>query len=90
MNNKKRVFFLDRCLKILYFCSIINQIKILKFMKTKVIIDSPYIADTPVIRGEEARRFLKRMLENRKETPEKMKRMLANYEMIMKNSKDFL
>lgn len=59
-------------------------------MKTKVIIDSPYIADTPVIRGEEARRFLKRMLENRKETPEKMKRMLANYEMIMKNSKDFL
>lgn len=59
-------------------------------MKKKVIIDSPYIANTPVIRGEDARRFMKRMRENHKESPEAMARMRANYEMIMKNSEGYL
>ena len=52
-------------------------------MKKKVIIDSPYIANTPVIRGEDARRFIKRMRENHKESPEAMARMRANYEALM-------
>ena len=52
--------------------------------KEKVIIDSPYIANTPVIRGEDARRFMQRMRENHKESPEAMARMRANYEALMK------
>ena len=52
--------------------------------KEKVILDSPYIANTPVIRGEDARRFMQRMRENHKESPEARARRIANYEMIMK------
>lgn len=52
--------------------------------KEKVILDSPYIADTPVIRGEDARRFMQRMKENHKESPEEMAKMRADYELIMK------
>lgn len=53
-------------------------------------IKSPYINDTPVIRGRDAKRFMKRMRENHKETPEERERRIRNYEMIMKNSEDYL
>ena len=50
----------------------------------EVFFESPYIQDTPVIRGENARRFMQRIRENHKETPEERDRREANYEMIMK------
>lgn len=45
---------------------------------------SPYIQDTPIIRGKDAKRFMQRMKENHKETPEEMEKMRADYELIMK------
>ncbi len=42
------------------------------------------IKETPILFGEDARRFEARMKEVRKETPEERKRRLADYEMIMK------
>ncbi|MBE6346231.1 MAG: hypothetical protein E7067_03310 [Lentimicrobiaceae bacterium] len=59
-------------------------------MKDEVFIESPYIQDTPIIRGEDAKRFLQRMMENHKETPEERDRREADYEMIMKNSEGYL
>lgn len=53
-------------------------------MKEDVFFESPYIEDTPVISGEDARRFMQRIRENHKETPEERDRREANYEMIMK------
>ena len=54
-------------------------------MKEKeVFFESPYIQDTPVIRGENARRFMQRIRENHKESPEERERREADYEMIMK------
>lgn len=44
---------------------------------------SPYIQDTPVIHGKDAKRFMQRMKENRKETPEEMERIKADYEALM-------
>ena len=56
----------------------------------EVFFESPYIQDTPVIRGENARRFMQRIRENHKETPEERERREANYEMIMRNSEGYL
>lgn len=42
------------------------------------------IRETPILYGEDARRFEQRMKEKRTEDPEKRKRRLANYEAIMK------
>ena len=53
-------------------------------MKEDVFFESPYIEDTPVISGEDARRFMQRIRENHKETPEERDRREANYELIMK------
>lgn len=59
-------------------------------MKEEVFFESPYIKDTPIIRGEDARRFMQRIRENHKETPEERDRREADYEMIMKNSEGCL
>lgn len=59
-------------------------------MKGEVFIESPYLKDTPIIRGEHARRFMQRMRENHKASPEEVEKALADYEMIMKNSEGFL
>lgn len=56
----------------------------------EVFFESPYIQDTPVIRGEDARRFMQRIRENHKETPEERDRREANFRMIMKNSEGYL
>ena len=45
------------------------------------------IKETPILHGEDARRFLTRMAEGRKETPEQRERRIKTYEKIMKNSK---
>lgn len=42
------------------------------------------IKETPILYGEDARRFEKRMKEKRYEDPEKKARRLKNYEMIKK------
>ncbi len=42
------------------------------------------IKETPILFGEDARRFEARMKEKRRESPEDRKRRLADYEMIMK------
>ena len=55
-----------------------------------VFFESPYICSTPVIRGEDARRFMQRIRENHKETPEERDRREADFEMIMKNSVGYL
>ena len=69
---------MTRVCKYYIFAVSINQLNF-KFMET------PYIKNTPILRGEDARRFLKRMQEKHYEDPEKRKRRIANYEMIMKN-----
>ena len=58
--------------------------------KENVFIESPYLEDTPVITGEDAKRFMQRMRENRKASPEEVERAKANYEKIMKNSVGYL
>lgn len=42
------------------------------------------IKETPILYGEDARRFRERMREKRHEDPEKRERRLKNYEMIKK------
>ncbi len=42
------------------------------------------IKETPILFGEDARRFEARMKEKRRESPEDRKRRLANYEMGMR------
>ena len=42
------------------------------------------IRETPILFGEDARRFLARMQENRKESPEARARRLKNYEFMKK------
>lgn len=42
------------------------------------------IKPTPILFGEDARRFEKRMKEKRKEDPEARKERLADYEAVMK------
>ena len=49
----------------------------------EVFFESPYIQDTPVISGENARRFMQRIRENHKETPEERERRGANYKALM-------
>ena len=49
----------------------------------EVFFESPYIQDTPVISGENARRFMQRIRENHKETPEERERREADYEALM-------
>ncbi|MCD8092096.1 MAG: hypothetical protein LUF01_04450 [Bacteroides sp.] len=44
------------------------------------------IKETPILYGEDARRFEKRMKQTRKETEEQRSRRLRAYEKIMKNS----
>ncbi len=45
------------------------------------------IKSTPTLYGEDARRFLKQIKENKKASPEEMKRIKKNYE-IMKSITD--
>lgn len=42
------------------------------------------IKETPILFGEDARRFEERMNEVRRETPEQRRRRLESYEMVMK------
>ena len=42
------------------------------------------IKETPILYGDDARRFEKRMKEKRHEDPEKRAKRLRDYEMIMK------
>ena len=51
--------------------------------KEDVFIESPYLEDTPVITGEDAKRFMQRMRENRKESPERRKQRIENYEALI-------
>ncbi len=41
------------------------------------------IKETPILEGEDARRFMERMNETRIESPEKRRRRLANYRLAM-------
>jgi hypothetical protein len=41
------------------------------------------IRETPILFGEDARRFIKRMNEKRQEDPEKKARRLENYKTVM-------
>lgn len=45
------------------------------------------IKETPILFGEDARRFEERMKQSRKETKEQREERLRIYEKIMKNSK---
>lgn len=42
------------------------------------------IKETPILFGEDARRFEERMKQIRRETPEERERRLANFELAMK------
>lgn len=42
------------------------------------------IKETPILFGEDARRFEERMKQVRRETPEERERRLANYELALK------
>ena len=42
------------------------------------------IKETPILFGEDARRFVERMNQVRRETPEERERRLANFELAMK------
>jgi len=42
------------------------------------------IKETPILFGEDARRFEERMQQVRKETPEERKRRLESYDLVMK------
>ena len=42
------------------------------------------IKETPILFGEDARRFVKRMNQVRRETPEERERRLADFELAMK------
>ena len=53
-----------------------------KFKKLKVMARP--IKETPILYGEDARRFEERMKEKRHEDPEKRAKRLRDYEMIMK------
>ena len=53
-----------------------------KFKKLKVMARP--IKETPILYGEDARRFEERMKEKRHEDPEKKAKRLRDYEMIMK------
>ncbi len=59
----------------LYLCKVI--------FNTQNVMARP-IKETPILYGEDARRFEERMKEKRQEDPEKRERRLRNYEMIMK------
>ena len=67
--------FLDKYCFRLYICK-----EILKKLK---VMARP-IKETPILYGEDARRFEERMKEKRHEDPEKKAKRLRDYEMIMK------
>ena len=48
-----------------------------------VMIMATPIKETPILTGEDARRFLKRMNEKREIPQEEIERMKRNYELIM-------
>lgn len=50
--------------------------------KTKSIMAIP-IKETPILAGEDARKFLQRMNERRELSAEEVERMKKNYELIM-------
>ncbi len=52
-------------------------------MNQKEIMARP-IKETPILFGEDARRFVERMNQVRRETPEERERRLANFELAMK------
>ena len=58
----------------MYLCNIINK-------KGENDMARP-IKETPILHGEDARRFLARMAEGRKETPEQRERRIANYKLL--------
>ena len=66
--------FLDKQCFSLYICK--------EIIKTKFMARP--IKETPILYGEDARRFEKRMKEKRHEDPEKRAKRLRDYEMIMK------
>lgn len=41
------------------------------------------IKETPILHGKDARRFLERMAEGRKETPEQRERRIKDYKLLM-------
>ena len=42
------------------------------------------IEETPILRGEDARRFMKRMEENHRVTPEEYEKIMSTYERLEK------
>ena len=58
----------------MYICKVIKKLKVM----------ARPIKETPILYGEDARRFEKRMKEKRHEDPEKRAKRLRDYEMIMK------
>lgn len=58
----------------------------MKIKKGELYMARP-IKETPILFGEDARRFEERMKQPRKETNEQREHRLRNYEKIMKNSK---
>lgn len=58
-----------------------------KIKKRRNIDMAKPIKETPILYGEDARRFLERMKHPRKETKEQRERRIKDYEYIMKNSK---
>lgn len=50
-------------------------------MKGESIMARP-IKETPILHGDDARRFLARMTEGRKETPEQRERRIKDYKLL--------
>ena len=66
---------------LLYFCSV-------EQFKNWTIMSRP-IKETPILYGNDARRFLQRMKEKRTETPEQRAKRIADYEMAMQMLENF-
>lgn len=61
-----------------------NTLKIIIFAdvnELKIKMARP-IKETPILHGEDARRFLARMNEGRKETPEQRERRIKDYKLL--------
>ena len=66
-----------------YLCGVLYE---LKKTKGELYMARP-IKETPILFGEDARRFMERMKQPRTETKEQRERRLRAYEKIMRNSK---
>jgi len=69
---KKTVLFLLQFQENDYFCS----------HRKRIVMARP-IKETPILFGDDARKFEERMNENRKETPEEKAERMAAYYLIM-------